>query len=800
MRPTGVISLVGLGASLAEIVVGAAVLTSSQQVTKAPPATATRSAQVVPTFPVAPPPPGKKEPKNQSSTFNYPQARREDAVENYFGTPFADPYRWMETLKSPETQKFLKEQNELADQYLGGLKVDAISKAMLATDNAKTINIPVLRGDYYYYYMRPTPFGQDNLYRSANKQLLQQSIDDIIKTSELVLDPTVLSANGISSCDTVQPSFTFDKTKYICFSKKEEADYGFLTTWDITRAPAVKIDEVRFTSAYSSISHNDVGYAYLRQIPGPGITWENAGSMGEFLDLGATQPLFHKFGTNSSEDKRCATVVLAECAAAFGTDTRNKTTNSTAAVAGGTQLTALNGDGSSNTTTDPTTADPGGARFVIFNNGGQPTTVKLEITPPNQTERTMRFLVADEELAYFETNMVDPNLRHVFSIPLYSNNSEARIWTTLSRANHERTESAFALGNRTLALMIKGLVVHSVKILGDEGKILYEHPVPNGIISDQYALNSTFLFSYQGLAQRHTTYVWDNLSKNMNIFQKSPFDVSDQMVYSLEWATSKDGTKVPMSVVKSKKLKQDGNNPVFTYVYGGFDVRSTPAWSQHIEMIVNKFGGIYALIHARGDKLFDDEGPGWWKSAMGVNKPRTIEDALAGGQWFVDQKWSSNGRVAINGHSNGGIMTAAACLQGRNLYDACIAEYGVHDILRQRLFTNSPWYEEYGNPVNKTELEIVMTWAPLVNIKPGTQYPPFYIETGDRDTNVHPMHSFKLAATLQHATQNVSDARPVIFRINEVSGHNPTVAYHDRELWARRLAFWAEHVGATFQN
>ncbi|KAI9101321.1 Alpha/Beta hydrolase protein [Phlyctochytrium arcticum] len=726
MWSIGVIYLVGLCASLAEIVVGAAVLTSSQQVTKAPPATATRSAQVVPTSP----------------------ARRGDVVEDYYGAQVADPYRWMETLKAPETQGFLKEQNQLADQYFGGLRVDAISKVMLATDDSKTIRfIPILQGDYYYYYMRTTPRGQDNLYRNANKRvLLQQSIDDIIKTSELVLDPTVLSPNGISSCEMGKSFLTPDNTKYICSSQKEETDYGFITTWDITRPPAVKIDEVRFTNPFAYINHNNIGYAYQQQIPEPGITWESAGSMGEVYNLNAVRVLFHKFGMNSSADVLCATTSTADCANAFGPDTGNKTTN-------------------------PTAGTPG-ARFAIFSGGGQSMTVNLTNTAIGQTERTMKFLVADFELEYYETNMVDPKQRHVFSIPLLSNNSEARLWTTLSKANHET---------------IKSLVVDNVKILGDEGKILYEHPVLNGIADGLLPDSSSFIYTYQGLTQRPTTYLWDKLSKNMTIFQKSPFDISDQLVYSLEWATSKDGTKVPMSVVKSKKLKQDGNNPVFTILYGGFNIPSPPAWFRQVEMIANKFA-------------FEDEGPGWWRAAMGVNKPRTIEDALAGGQWFVDQNWSSNGRVAINGHSNGGLMTAAACLQGRNLYGACIAEYGPQDILRHQLFTKSLWYPEFGSSANKTELEIQMAWAPLVNIKPGTQYPPFYIETGDRDTRVHPMHSFKLAATLQHATQNVSDARPVILRTNEMSGHNPTVAYHDRELWARRLAFWAEHVGATFQN
>ncbi|KAI9105587.1 prolyl oligopeptidase family-domain-containing protein [Phlyctochytrium arcticum] len=767
MRSTFIISLLGIGAHLAETGFGAAIPTASKLSTRAevPPATENQSPQpsTVPSSPVGRPPNESSQPRR---SITYPQARKEDVVDNYSGSQVADPYRWLEALKSDETQKFLMEQNQLADQYLKEVNLNATLEAMLATDYANTMDIPKLKGDYYYYSMRATPLGQKNLYRNANKQLLQQTSEEVIKTSELLVDPSVLSPNGISSC-VIGSSISPDKTKFICTSAKVETDYGFTTTFDITRAPAVMIDQVVFTKPDPPVII-DTGYAYLRQKPGQAITWENAGSMGEVVNGSSINGFFHKYGTNSTEDIPCPLgVPLPKCSdALFG---KKQPTGKTAPV-----------------------------RFAVLNNAGQKKIVKLVETPKAQTVAYVTSRGNDTQFEYFETDMVDPTQRHVFSIPLSSNNSEARILTTLSKAKLQIVNRAFPLRDGTFMVSSRNVVVDDLRIFDAEGKVLYQHPDINGVVTDIDVDGTSFLYTYGGYTQRPTTYRWDKQSKTMTIFQKSPFDVSDKLVYSLEWATSKDGTKIPMSVVKSKTLKQDGNNPVFTTAYGGFDALSAVSWSQQAEMVASKFGGIFAKIHARGDTLV--KGDGRWQSAKTVNKPRTIEDILAAGQWFVDQKWSSNGRISINGHSNGGLMTSAACIQGRELYGACLAEYGVHDVLRQEVYSLNKWGAEFGNPKNKTELDVLLTWAPLVNIRPGTRYPAIYIDTGDHDTRVHPMHSFKLAAALQAAAQNVSDARPVILRTNEMSGHNPSVDYHSRENWARRLTFWAEHVGATLQK
>ncbi|KAI9105579.1 prolyl oligopeptidase family-domain-containing protein [Phlyctochytrium arcticum] len=783
MRFVVSIASVGFAASLAAVVSSQSTLSPG---TTVPSATESRSAQssVEPTLPANPvpsPPTGKKKPKERSSSITYPQARKGDVVDNYFGTQVADPYRWLEALKSDETQKFLKDQNRLADQYFDQLNVNVTLEAMFATDYSNTTIIPKLIGSYYYYYMRTTPSGQKSLYRNANKQLLQQAFADLIKTSELLVDPTMLSPNGISGC-LLKPSLNSpDNTKFNCLSQKVETDYGFTTTWDITRAPAVMIDKVLFTHTTTSPAFVDTGYAYARQTPGPAITWENAGSMGELYNDKAFITYFHKYETDGSEDIPCPPAIsLSDCATVFAQKTP---------TLGASTTTALLPRSASN-----------GTRYAIVKVAAQPTMVNLTETPLGQTTSYMRSRGNDTQFEFYETDMVDPIQRHIFSIPLSSNNSEARILTTLSKAKYEIVKQAFALGNGTLAVNSRRVAVDNVQIFDAEGKVLYDHPDINGIMSDYWLDSTSFLYTYEGYTQRPTTYRWDKQSKNMTIFQKSPFDVSEQLLYSLEWATSKDGTKIPMSVVKSKKLKQDGNNPVFTYVYGGFGESPITSWLQQVEMIASKFGGIYGMIHARGDQDFDDAGDMWWRSATTVNKPRTIEDTLAGGQWFVDQKWSSNGRVAVNGHSNGGAMTAAACIQGRELYGACIAEYGIHDTLRQQNFTTNPWFQEYGNSANKTEVDVQLSWAPLVNIKAEVRYPAIYIDTGDHDIRVHPMHSFKLAATLQAASQNVSDARPVILRTHERSGHIPSVDHHTRENWASRLAFWAEHVGATLQR
>ena len=255
---------------------------------------------------------------------------------------------------------------------------------------------------------------------------------------------------------------------------------------------------------------------------------------------------------------------------------------------------------------------------------------------------------------------------------------------------------------------------------------------------------------------------------------------------------SKDGTKVPMFITHKKGIKLDGTNPTLLYGYGGFSISLTPTFSIARIAWLEK-GGVFAMPNLRGGGEYGEE---WHKAGTKLNKQNVFDDFIAAAEWLIENKYTSRGKLAIQGGSNGGLLVGACITQRPELYGAALPAVGVMDMLRFHKFTAGRfWVDDYGSADNPEEFKALYAYSPYHNLKSGTRYPATLVTTADTDDRVVPGHSFKFAARLQ-ASQS-GDA-PTLIRIETRAGHGagkPTDKMIEEV--ADQWAFLAKNLGMS---
>lgn len=246
---------------------------------------------------------------------------------------------------------------------------------------------------------------------------------------------------------------------------------------------------------------------------------------------------------------------------------------------------------------------------------------------------------------------------------------------------------------------------------------------------------------------------------------------------------------MPMFITAKQGLANDGSHPAWLYAYGGFSVSVTPFFRTDLPAWL-EMGGIYAQPSLRGGAEYGED---WHRAGMFGRKQNVFDDFIAAAEYLIGEKYTSAGKLVIEGASNGGLLVGAVMTQRPELFGVALPEVGVLDMLRYDLFTGgAAWAVEYGSARDPQQFPYLRAYSPLHNLKPGTCYPATLIVTADHDDRVVPSHSFKFAAALQAAQ---GCARPVLIRVETQASHGyrPT----DKLIAERTdiLAFVAQQLG-----
>jgi prolyl oligopeptidase len=257
-------------------------------------------------------------------------------------------------------------------------------------------------------------------------------------------------------------------------------------------------------------------------------------------------------------------------------------------------------------------------------------------------------------------------------------------------------------------------------------------------------------------------------------------------------AVSKDGTHIPVTVLALAGTPQNGTAPAMLTGYGGFDLPTSPyyigtdfAWLQ--------MGGILAVANIRGGNEFGEQ---WHQQGRLTNKQNVFDDFYASARALVSSKWTTPSRLGIIGGSNGGLLVGAALVQHPEEYRAVVGFAGIYDTLRNQLFPNGAYnVSEYGSTENPEQFRALYAYSPYYNVKKNVAYPAILLVTSENDPRVAPWQSWKFGAALESAT---SSGRPVIVLTHQTGGHGHGASFAQRVgNTAVALSFMASQLGVS---
>lgn len=651
--------------------------------------------------------------------IRYPETRKDTITDNYFGNKVHDPYRWLEDDRSAETEAWVTAQNNATYGYLETIPFRNNLKERLTTlMNYPKYGSPRKVNDKYYFYKNNGLQNQSVLYE----------LDSLNAEPRILLDPNKLSTDGTVALSDA----TFSKDgKYLAYSvSKSGSDWNEIFVMEIATRKLLN-DHIEWVK-FSGISWKGDGFyysAYNKPEAGTEYSGKN-----EYHKI-----YYHQLGQDQSQDQivfENKEFALRNCSAGVSDDEKYLFIVETESTSGNSlwikDLTKSN------------------------------TTPEL-ICPGFESD----FSVIDhyQGKVYVLTNYKAPNQQLMSFDPA---NPQLEKWTTVIPETTNVLETVSIIGGKLFVKYLKD-ASHHLFAYNTEGKQLYEIKLPTigtiGISGDMDKDEAFYTFT--SFTFPPTIYRYSVAENKAQLFRKSEVSfnsedyVSEQVFY-----TSKDGTKVPMSITYKKGMKKNGNNPVMLYGYGGFNISLLPGFSA-VRIPFLEQGGIYAIANLRGGGEYGEE---WHKAGTKMQKQNVFNDFIAAAEYLIKEKYTSSKKLAIDGGSNGGLLIGACMTQRPDLFAVAIPEVGVLDMLRYQKFTIGwAWATDYGTSEESKEMfEYLLGYSPLHNLKPGTHYPATMVMTGDHDDRVVPAHSFKFAATLQEAN---SGKNPALIRIDVKAGH-----------------------------
>jgi prolyl oligopeptidase len=256
----------------------------------------------------------------------------------------------------------------------------------------------------------------------------------------------------------------------------------------------------------------------------------------------------------------------------------------------------------------------------------------------------------------------------------------------------------------------------------------------------------------------------DNRVEKTALATVSPVNFSDIEV-TREFATSKDGTKVPVNILFPKGTKLDGLNPTIAYGYGGFGISMTPAFNA-VRHVLFEHGFVFAIANIRGGAEY---GEAWHLAGNLTHKQNVFDDFAAAIEHLIARRYTSPAHLAIEGGSNGGLLMGATLTQHPDLMRCVVSHVGIYDMLRTEFSPNGAFnITEYGTVNNLAQFQALYAYSPYHHVKDGTKYPAALFLTGANDPRVDAMQSRKFVARLQAAN---ASGEPILLRTSSDTGH-----------------------------
>ncbi len=677
----------------------------------------------------------------------YPESRRDDVVETLHGRQIADPYRWLEDPDSTDTQDWVRRQNEFTQAELSSYPERAWFQATMSAILARPrAGVPVKKSGWYLVGRNDGTQAQDVVY-------VAESLDELLSSGRVLIDPNKLSEDGTDSLGTFTVS---PDGKYFAYGINESgSDWTTFRLLDISTGTRVDdlVTEAKFCEA--TWLPDSSAYLYLHY-PASG---RNEGT--ETKSLAGGRLMLHTVGTPQSEDELVLSFPDNDqifITPEVSNDDRYVVVHITEGTDPATRLWVY-----------PITSDGLGEPVKVVDYFAD----QIEFVRMSGDQLVLR---TDRDAS--RGRVVLGTLDGTFTdlIPESSGTLQAVRGT--------------AAGLVTLSLVDAQPVL---TLYGLDGSGARNVEVPGGAV---VGVNASTKYDelFVGLSTTTDPTVSYAVSASSGGVRALP-----QLVRGSGGFTSPEvtvtrrvepGREVPYFVISRSDLDFSSPRPTLLWGYGGFRVPILadyrPGWPAWLAA-----GGVLVIANLRGGGEY---GSHWHDAGRLKNKQNVFDDFIAVAEHLRDTGVTTSEQLAIHGRSNGGLLMGAVITQRPDLFAVALPGVGVLDMLRFHLFTvGAAWASDYGHPDDASQFEDLVAYSPLHRLREGTSYPATLVVTGDHDDRVVPLHSHKFIAALQHAQ---SGPGPVLTRIEVNTGHGfgkPAAMVASE--WADLLAFAAHHVG-----
>jgi prolyl oligopeptidase len=674
----------------------------------------------------------------------YPETRRDDVVDTLHGEQVADPYRWLEDTDSDETAAWVKQQNEMTSAYLDTLPGREDIRTRLAELWHVTRHGVPYEHDGRWFFTR---------HGGGDDQPTLRVADDPGDDGRVLLDLNKLSDDGTVALTawTVTP----DGNRVVYATSGAGSDWMTVQALDVETGETLG-DTVEWSKWVVPAWLPD-GSAFVYGALDPPTSGE------EYLQTNeATRLQLHTIGTPQADDV------------------------------------VLYADPNPRREAYASTVDHGRWLVITTNEGTayQSTVMLVDLQSPDREIRTLipepdwdSRVVGNDGTTFFVLTDADAPMKRVVAIDL-ADPAPAR-WREVIAEGTEAILDVAQVGDR--------LVTHTLhdassrlQIWSGGGEHLRDVELPPYVTVTELSGGDGPILHFGVWSFTDPASVWscDVTTGEVNRVRDAglPIDM-DSIVVSRARTTSADGTEVPMFLVHRRDVTP-GDVPTLLYAYGGFDIPITPTFNAGKLVWVER-GGLLAIANLRGGGEF---GKDWYEAGKLAHKQDVFDDFAGCARWLAASGWTRAERIVVNGGSNGGLLVGATMTQHPELIGAAVPEVGVMDMLRFHKFTIGwAWSTDLGHPDDPVQYQWLRAYSPLHAIREGTAYPPTLVMTGDHDDRVVPGHSFKFAATLQHA--QAGDA-PALIRIETSAGHGAGMPVHKQiDARADMLAFCEAALG-----
>jgi prolyl oligopeptidase len=684
---------------------------------------------------------------------------QQEVKDTYHGVAVVDPYRWLENANDPKVHAWSLAQDARSRTYLDGLAVrqpifDQLMKQISATSSR-----------YYALYA-----AGGKVFALLNQPPKQQPMIVVMESgadplkARIVVNPNVLNDKGTTAIDWFVPS---PDGRLVAVSLSDNgSEDGTLHIFDVASGKQVSevIARVQYPTGGGSLAWraDSAGFWYTRY-PGP----DRPAQEQHFFQ----EVYFHRLGDDPAMD----TYVLGKGFPKVAEISLKNRGNPHLIL-----VTVGNGDGGEY------------AHFVIYpdNHSLQLTHFEDKVVAATVAADGTVYLVSHKDALrgkLLSLTLEDPILAHA---KLLVPESEAVI------------QPGGEFGGEPVVVTAGAIYVR--ELLGGPARVaIFDHdghpkgnlPLPEASAVEEVepVADGSLLYSIETYLRPPYFARFDEKTgktAETALAQTSPVSFADAEVVR-EFASSKDGTRIPLNIVRRKGTKLDGSNPVLLNGYGGFALSMTPEFLGPSTRLWLDAGGVFVIANLRGGGEFGEQ---WHEAGELTRKQNVFDDFIASAQYLIAQKYTAPERLAIIGGSNGGLLMGAALTQRPDLFRAVVSRVGIYDMLRVELDPNGAFNTtEYGSVKDPGQFKALYAYSPYHHVNQGTAYPAIFMATGETDGRVNPAHSRKMIARLQAAA---APGRPVYLSINSHAGHGIGSALSIRvNLQADTYAFLFDQLG-----